>query len=118
MIEVHVCRGGSIYDPPECRLDDAALNWGNPISDPLLCTNDAAIERGRVEVDKNYSNRGSASINSPSQTFIQPGSMVKVVSGSIEKNGMLTSISINYNRSSTSVSASSSIEVELNDNSV
>ena len=42
MTEVRVCRGGSVYNPPECKDDDPRLSWGDDISDPLLCTEESA----------------------------------------------------------------------------
>ena len=116
MINVRVCRGSSF--PSECRLDDPNLNWGDDISDALLATVDdstePALERGRVEIDTNSTNRRNQSLTIHSPIFMQPGSIIRTVEGIDESNGLLKSINISYSRNGNSVSVGSTVGVEHN----
>lgn len=113
MIEVRVCRGGTVYNPPECKDEDSKLNWGDEISDPLLCTEEAAVERGRVEIDAEYSNRLPTNITLHSQTFTQPGSLISVTDGVNSDKGLLKTINLNYARTKTSILVQSILDTEM-----
>jgi len=101
MIGIKVCRNSSF--PSECRNNDTALNWGDDILNALLSTEVVARERGRVEIDRQYTNRYRRQIDLPSLNFIQPISMVEIdgnkglvksVKLSITNTGVKTSIDI------------------------
>lgn len=113
MIEIRVCRGGAVHDPPRCDSDDAFLNWGEPIYDALLCTEDVAIERGRVEVDGSYSNRLVVGISIPRAMFIQQGSLISITSLTDTKIGMLRSVKVSASRSTDSVQQSTNLTLEM-----
>lgn len=92
MIEIAVCRNSSTIGM--CSEDDPNLNWGADISDPLLTTESAANERGRVEIDSVYSNRNNVSIKLTSKDFIQPGQLIEVEDGINISKGLLTAITL------------------------
>lgn len=101
MIGIKVCRNGSF--PGECRDDDSALYWGDDILNALLATEVVAIERGRVAIDKQYTNRYKRQIDLPSLNFLQPVSMVTIdgekglvrsIRLSVSNTGVKTSIDI------------------------
>ena len=111
MIEVNVCRGGTYSD--RCDVDDPQLNWGPDISDSLLSTEEAARERGRVEIDSSYSNRKMTTCTIQELTFIQPGSILGIVGLSSSSNGILRSTTIRISRNSQNLEVSTSMQVEL-----
>ena len=95
MITGRVCRGSSFVD--ECRDEDGNLKWGNDITDSLIVTDAVLRERGRVEIDKVYTNRKFVDISMNHLSFTQPGSMLSIVEGTVQNNGMLKSINITFN---------------------
>ena len=113
MIEVRVCRGGTVYNPPECKEEDVKLNWGDEISDPLLSTEEVAIERGRVEIDSEYANMLQTNITLHSKTFTQPGSLISVTDNVNSDKGLLKIININYARTINSILVQSLLDVEM-----
>ena len=110
MIELTVCRGGSVIG--ECQEDDPNLNWGGDISDTLLTTYPAGEERGRVEIDANFSNRKDVSLSLPYQTWRQPGIMVGIVESTSIVNGLLQNISITHTVAGNTIQVGSEISVE------
>lgn len=114
MIGIKVCRDSSF--PGECRSSDSNLNWGSDISDVLLTTEEAALERGRVEIDTAYSNRINSGIIIASPVFIYPGSLVGIDEGGEINNGMLNSISLSLSKDANgeTFSASSLLSIERN----
>jgi len=112
-IEVRVCRGGTVYNPPECKDEDVNLNWGGEISDPVLCTEEAAVERGRVEIDAEYVNRLQTNVTLHSQTFTQPGSLISITDNTNSDKGLLKTININYARTTNSILVQSLLDIEM-----
>ncbi len=111
MITGKVCRGNSIVG--ECSEADPALKWGSTISDPLL-VNDATLqERGRVEIDSEYTNRKDVSLTLYRNVFTQPGSSIAIVEGTVSNIGILQTININFVTGST-LTAGSIMKVERN----
>ncbi len=111
MITGKVCRGNSIVG--ECNENDPALRWGSTISDPFL-VNDATLqERGRVEIDSEFTNRKDVSLTLHRNTFTQPGSSISIVEGAISNTGILQTININFVTGS-SLTAGSLMKVERN----
>ena len=51
---------------------------GQDISDPLLTTVDAQIERGQAEINQNCSSRMIVNGNCPASDYIEPGSTAQV----------------------------------------
>lgn len=113
MIDIRVCRGGSSVS--ECLDGDPLLNWGPDISDALLTTDEAARERGRVEIDKSFSNRNKVDITTFDLSWKQPGTIEQLVD--INKNhiGILRNIaiSISNNKGNITIEASHRIESNL-----
>ncbi len=113
MIGIKVCRGSSF--PGECKeTGDDALNWGPDISDVLLVTEEAAKERGRVEIDKGYTNRISSNIDLVSPIFLYPGSYLGIDENGEIKNGMIRNLSLSLKKSGETFSTSTSLTVERN----
>ena len=104
-----VCRGAS---QTGCQDDDANLRWGDDITDPLLVNEIIAQERGRVEVDKEYTNRKLVDLSVHQLEFTQPGSLVSVVDGSVVHTAMLKNIRISSSMSGTKITAGSALRVE------
>ncbi len=119
MIKIQVCRGSSFIG--ECQNDDPLLNWGSDISEALLSVkedtpnkNEPALERGRVEIDKAYSNRTEQTLLLHQTSFIQPGSIIRTVVGTDVTNGVLRNISIKYQKGANAISTNSTIGIEQN----
>lgn len=93
-VNIKVCRGGS--STTTCSTDDDLLNWGDDIYDSLLSTEDAARERGRVEIDLNHKNKleieGTISIFK----YIDPEKFIQLN----EKKGRLISLELQANNTS------------------
>ncbi len=112
MINVIVCRGASSAG---CPLDDPNLSWGNDISDPLLTSDLAAQERGRVEIDKNYSNRNIDNLILYQLDYIQPGKMYSLVEPLTSDTGLVTSFALNISKTGQNTfTAQTSINMEFN----
>ena len=108
-----VCRGSSVVG--ECPSNDPNLKWGEDISDKLLTNDDVIRERGRVEIDKSYTNRKLIDLTLAQITFQQPGIIaISIVEGVEVNTGMLTDINIHYNMSGDKLSVGSAMKVERN----
>jgi len=112
MIGIKVCRGGSF--PGECSELDPNLNWGDDISDVLLINEGIALERGRVEIDKGYTNRIDSSVSIAPLTFISPGDLVGVDENGSLKSGMLKNIKLSLKKTADSFSTSAVLVIERN----
>lgn len=77
MIRIIVCRNAAA--PTGCPLDDPNLIWGSDVSDSLLNTVQAAQERGRVEIDKNFSNRKNLQLNLVRTNYKEVGSLHSII---------------------------------------
>lgn len=112
MTAIKVCREPD--SPGECRNDDDALNWGGDISDILLSTDEAAIERGRIEIDRQYTNRINSTIALHQTTFIQPGNLIAVSNVDKIETGRMGQGSISVIKSDDSLTVGSEIIMEKN----
>lgn len=112
MIEDTVCRGGS--STTECSEEDPLLRWGDDISDSLLTDHNLTKERGRVEIDRQYTNRRAYDLVLHDLSWTQPAQLVQVDDISESKNGLLRNISISIQRSGKNVSLGCSVRVETN----
>jgi hypothetical protein len=116
MIQIIVCRNAAA--PTGCPLDDPNLIWGEDISDELLNTIPAAQERGRVEIDKNYSNRIDLQLKMPKTEYKQIGSLQSVFDPvSMEtKNGLVRNFQLSIQKSSReTLSITRSVQLEVLD---
>lgn len=85
---------------------------GPDISDALLCTEAAAIERGRIEIDRNSTPRELVSLTVP-LTYIAPGSLVEVAdSESAPWRGLVTGCRLTWRRDIDSLTAESELNIE------
>lgn len=113
MTGIRVCRGSSY--PGQCKESgDSALNWGDDISNVLLINEDVALERGRVEIDANYSNRIDTTVTLATRIFIHPGSFIGINENGELKTGMVQSFSLSLSKSEDSFTTSTSFVVERN----
>jgi hypothetical protein len=112
-IEVIVCR-----DPqgPGCAFDDPDLKWGEDIIDPLITSTEAAQERGRVEIDRVYTNRTSSVISRGTLEYIKPGDLYSVLDpeNSDPDIGMIRSVSLNLTRNGDSFTSQANVTMEFN----
>ena len=70
------------------------------IVDPLCVTTQVAVERGRVFIDSNYTNKIAVRVTGPFTNWLRPGSLADVIDdefSSYSAQIMATSISINRN---------------------
>ncbi len=111
MIEVKVCRDGS--SPNNCATNDPLLHWGADISDPLLSTEEAAKERGRVEIEKSYTNRKLISLDILNLDFNQPNQLSELIDLFSNQKGLLISSSISISKSGKGLSAKSTANIEV-----
>ena len=56
-----------------------ANKQGDDITDPLITTHEQAAQRGRLEIDKNSTDRFTVSGTMPLYTHMQPGGLVEVI---------------------------------------
>lgn len=99
MIRIIVCRNAAAVSG--CPLDDPNLIWGPDISDNLLTTSDAAQERGKIEIDRNYSNRINLRLVLPKTEYKTIGSLQSLFDPvSMEtKNGLVRNFQLNITKS-------------------
>ena len=73
---------------------------GPNISDKLITSAQAAVERGRNEIDANFSHRENVSSTGPLAGFIRPGRIVEVADSEQQTwRGMIKSCAINVTAS-------------------
>jgi len=112
-MESRVCRGSSFANV--CLDEDEALNWSDSeIVDSLLVTEESQRERGRVEIDKSFTNRINQTLELSNCNFIQPGSLIQTVEGINISTGILRSISLSFIRNGNTLSVGSTLGVEHN----
>lgn len=104
-IAIKVCRGGSSL--LDCLADDPLLNWGDDIQDVLLCTEDAARERGRIEIDENHENKMDVEGVIPNIEYIDPESIVKI--GDMQGRLISLELSANINSRRTTIKIESKL---------
>jgi hypothetical protein len=86
---------------------------GGDISDPLLTTPESQIERGRNEVDFNFSNRVRVNGNGPADEYVEPCGLANVTdSEKGQYRALIESCSLVFDIGKKSISASSSITFE------
>ncbi|MCP4370031.1 MAG: hypothetical protein GY797_18225 [Deltaproteobacteria bacterium] len=112
MIGIKVCRNNTI--PSQCSDADPGLNWGDDISEVLLVTEEVALERGRVEIDKAYSNRVNSNLAIAPRTFTQPGSFVGINDEGVIQGGMLKAIKLSLTKNGDNFTTSTEMTVERN----
>jgi hypothetical protein len=86
---------------------------GPEIGDSLITTEAAALERGRVEIDRNSTSRDLVSLSVPFGRWIAPGSLVAVEDSDNQNwRGMVTKCGLSISRESDSLSAETHLEIE------
>ncbi len=114
-MEVIVCRGPNPAVLPACSFEDLSLHWGEDIAEPILNTELAAKERGRVEIDREYTNRKIITITRGSLSFIQPTSIGSLLMSDNGQpiNGMVKKINLEVQKSLDSFTAKTTIKLEF-----
>jgi hypothetical protein len=112
-VEIKVCRNPSVTG---CIFTDPNLKWGEDIVEPLLTSDLAAIERGRVEIDREYTNRVYEDFLRGDLTFFQPGKLYSLVDPDqpAPEIGMIRKVVLNFSREEDSFTAQTNIIMELN----
>ncbi len=85
---------------------------GEDIVDPLLTSEAAALERGRNEIDAQYSDRNMVTVTGPHRCWIQPGLLVQYHGLRASWRGMVTRCAITITRDGDSFNADRSLEME------
>jgi len=85
---------------------------GPDIVDPLLTSDAAALERGRVEIDANGSDRNLVTVSGPHRRWIKPGTLMEYHGRRGTWRGMVTRCGLTLTRSGDSFTADRSLEME------
>lgn len=85
---------------------------GPDITDPLLTSDQAAVERGRNEIDAQCSNRSTVSCTGPHRLFVRPGLIVEYQGLRETWRGMVRRCALTVTRDGDSFSADRSLEIE------
>ena len=92
---------------------DPANRQGSDITDPLLTSELAAVERGRNEIDANCSSRVQVSMETVPLAGVRPNQLVEVQDIAAPAwRGLLTGMTVRVSRDSEQVNASMTITVE------
>jgi hypothetical protein len=86
---------------------------GPDISDPLLTSEAVAVERGRNEIDRNFSPREIVSGSGPLRSFVRPGALAEVMD--FERGpwrGKVTSCSLTVTRQEADFNADCNLTLE------
>lgn len=85
---------------------------GPDISDPLLTSDAAAIERGRNEIDAVCSDRATFTCSGPHRRWVRPGTVVEYHGHRSTWRGIIRRCAITISRDGNSFSAVRSFEIE------
>ena len=85
---------------------------GPDISDPLLTSDAAAVERGRNEIDAACSNRETFTCSGPHRRFVRPGTVVEYHGRRATWRGIVGRCAITITRDGKKFTAVRSLEVE------
>lgn len=78
-------------------IRDAGDKAGPSVSDNLLTTNAAGVERGRVEIDSQYYDKYNVTSKVTDFSYQNNGSFIKVSSPQLNSEvGLLTGINVSY----------------------
>jgi hypothetical protein len=81
--------------------------------DPLLTAVEAARERGRVEIDENFSDRELVTSSGPYKGFLRPNRLIRVTdSQQVPWTGLITSSSINITSDKDRISVVTNLNIE------
>jgi hypothetical protein len=85
---------------------------GQDINDPLLCATQAAVERGRNEIDADCSNRRVVAITGPYRQWTAPGLLIEVRGLRETYRGMVRRSALTIRRDGSEFTADMSLELE------
>jgi hypothetical protein len=85
---------------------------GADISDNLLTSDAAAVERGRNEIDAVCSNRATFTCTGPHRLFVPPGTVVEYHGRRSIWRGIVRRCAITLNRDGSSFTADRAFEIE------
>lgn len=86
---------------------------GPDITDNLLTSEAAAVERGRQEIDASCSNRATLSCSGPYRRWLRPGLLVEYQGRRSVRRGMIRRSALTITRDNESFSAQFSLEIEV-----
>lgn len=89
-----------------------ANRTGPDITDPLLVTEAAALERGRTEIDANCSDRATVSVSGPHRRWVRPGALVEFHGRRSTWRGIVTRCALTITRDGDNFTATRSLEIE------
>lgn len=87
-------------------------NPGPDITEALLTSEVAALERGRVEIDKNSTSRVMVSASGPYRAWLPPGSLVEYHGRRSSYRALVRRCALTLTRDGDNFSATRSIELE------
>jgi len=86
---------------------------GEDITDELITSDIVAQERGRNEIEYNYSDREEVTTTGPFSGFLRPGKLAEVAdSEGVIFRGMIKSCAIEFSFSGGEFAADTSLEIE------
>ena len=85
---------------------------GDDIHDPLLCAAEAAVERGRNEIDAASTNRRAVSLSGPYKQWTKPGILVEVQGRRGVYRGMVRRSALTIQRRGKEFTADMALELE------
>lgn len=112
MASIKVCREPSLAGA--CSSEDEYLNWGADVSNELLSTEESALERGRIEIDRQYTNRKNCNLDLHQTAFMQPGIAIATLNVEQMEVGRLNQISITVQKSGDTITAGTEATMEKN----
>jgi hypothetical protein len=85
---------------------------GPDITEALLASEEAARERGRVEIDRNSTGRVMVTVSGPHRRFVSPGTLVQYHGRRGSWVGLIRRCAITLSREGDSFTADRSLEIE------
>lgn len=85
---------------------------GPDITDPLLTSETAALERGRTEIDANCSDRATVSVSGPHRRWVQAGALVEFHGRRSTWKGIVNRCALTITRDGDNFTATRSLEIE------
>ena len=85
---------------------------GPDITDPLLTAEQAAVERGRIEIDTNGTNREMVTVSGPHRLWVHPGALVEYHGRRQTWRGMVRRCAVVISRQGEGFTADRNLELE------
>ena len=86
---------------------------GPEINDSLIATDEAARERGRIEIDRNSTPRELVTLTLPLQSWVQPGVLAEIQDADGGSwRGLVTGCTLSISRDGDSITAEQIVTLE------